>query len=91
MSKTQQPIAAAIAALSSLVAGAASAQVHPEKPTYSHEKCYGIAKSGMNDCAFASNDCGGTVTRDSDPSAWIYVPRGTCLKIAGGKLEPPKS
>lgn len=88
MSKTQQPLAAVIAAVTSLVAHAAIAQVHPEKPTYPHERCYGIARSGMNDCAFASNDCGQTVTRDGDPAAWIYVPQGTCLKIIGGALKP---
>lgn len=57
-----------------------------KEPTCSHEKCYGIAKGGMNDCAFASNACGGTATRDNDPAAWIYVPKGTCLKITGGSL-----
>lgn len=50
------------------------------------EKCAGIAKAGKNDCASATNSCGGTVNKDNDPGAWIYVPKGTCDKIAGGKV-----
>jgi len=78
------------AAVLSLFSSAASAQVHPEKPTYKYEKCYGVARAGMNDCFFASNSCAGTLTKDNDPRAWIYVPQGTCKKITGGTLEPPK-
>ena len=78
------------AAVISLFSGAASAQVHPEKPTYKYEKCYGVARAGMNDCFFGSNSCAGTLAKDNDPSSWIYVPQGTCKKITGGTLEPPK-
>jgi uncharacterized membrane protein len=80
----------AIAAIASLLASGAQAQVHPEKPTYKYEKCYGIARAGQNDCFFAANSCAGTATRDDDPQAWVYVPQGTCKKITGGKLEPPR-
>jgi uncharacterized membrane protein len=80
-------IASAIAAL---VANGAAAQVHPEKPTYKYEKCYGVARAGLNDCFFAANSCAGTSSNDNDPQAWIYVPQGTCKKISGGTLEPPK-
>ncbi|MEJ0039255.1 MAG: DUF2282 domain-containing protein [Gammaproteobacteria bacterium] len=78
------------AALAALVAEGASAQVHPEKPTYKYEKCYGIAKAGKNDCFSAGNSCAGTIERDNLPDAWLYVPKGTCLKITGGSLEPAK-
>jgi uncharacterized membrane protein len=44
----------------------------------------------MNDCFFGSNSCAGTLAKDNDPGSWIYVPQGTCKKIAGGALEPPK-
>ncbi len=87
----EQARAAVIAsAILSLLSTAASAQVHPEKPTYKYEKCYGVARAGMNDCSFAANSCAGTLSKDNDPSSWIYVPQGTCKKIAGGTLEPPK-
>jgi uncharacterized membrane protein len=37
-------------AISAMLAGAAQAQQHPEKPTYKYEKCYGVVKAGHNDC-----------------------------------------
>lgn len=76
-------------AITSLLAQPAEAQVHPEKPTYKYEKCYGVAKAGMNDCFTAANSCAGTVTTDNSAAAWIYVPQGTCKKLTGGSLEPP--
>ncbi len=79
------------AAISAVMSNTAVAQVHPEKPTYKYEKCYGVARAGLNDCFFASNSCAGTSTQDDDPRAWIYVPQGTCKKISGGTLEPPKA
>jgi uncharacterized membrane protein len=79
------------AAVTGLISGTAMAQVHPEKPTYKYEKCYGVARAGHNDCFFASNSCAGTSTQDDDPRAWIYVPQGTCKKISGGSLEPPQT
>lgn len=77
-------------AFAALIAGNASAQVHPEKAAYPYEKCYGVSKAGMNDCFTAANSCAGTVDRDNKPDAWIYVPKGTCLRITGARLEPPK-
>lgn len=76
-------------AIAALLSNGALAQVHPEKPTYKYEKCYGVAKAGKNDCFFAGNSCAGTLERDHDPAAWIYVPKGTCSKIAGGTVDPP--
>lgn len=75
-------------AISLLLAAGAGAQVHPEKPTWKYEKCYGIAKAGKNDCFTAKTSCGGTVRHDRQPDAWIYVPAGTCAKIVGGGLKP---
>ena len=50
------------------------------------EKCAGIAKAGKNDCGTAKSSCAGTSKMDNDPNAWIYVPKGTCDKIVGGKV-----
>jgi len=72
-----------------MLAATAAAQVHPEKPTWKYEKCYGIAAAGRNDCFFSGNSCAGTVAADRDAAAWVYVPRGTCERIVGGSLEPP--
>ena len=77
-------------AVSSLIGAAANAQVHPEKPTYAYEKCYGVARAGLNDCFTAKNSCAGTTTRDNEPQAWIYVPKGTCSRIVGGSTAAPK-
>jgi len=74
------------AALAAALASTAQAQVHPEKPTYKFEKCYGIAKAGQNDCFTATNSCGGTSKKDNDPNAWKYVPAGSCEKV-GGSLK----
>jgi uncharacterized membrane protein len=74
-------VASALAAVLSLSGfGAAQAQ--------ENEKCYGIAKAGKNDCQTATHSCAGTATTDAQPDSWIYVPKGTCDKIAGGSLEP---
>ncbi len=51
------------------------------------EKCYGVAKAGKNDCKTAASACAGSSKEDNDPSAFIYLPSGTCEKIAGGNLE----
>lgn len=53
-----------------------------------NEKCYGVAKAGQNDCATANNSCAGTTTSDAQKDAFLYVPVGTCQKIAGGSLTP---
>lgn len=77
-------------AIAVLLSNSTQAQVHPEKPTYKYEKCYGVARAGQNDCFFAANSCAGTSTNDDDPRAWVYVPQGTCKKISGGTIEPPQ-
>lgn len=53
------------------------------------ERCYGASKASKNDCATASSACSGTAKQDSQKDAWIYVPKGTCLKLAGGSLTAP--
>lgn len=50
------------------------------------EKCYGIAKAGLNDCATAKASCAGSATKDKQSDAFLIVPKGVCGKIAGGVL-----
>lgn len=52
------------------------------------EKCYGITKAAKNDCQTAASACAGSSKEDGNPSAFIYVPKGTCEKIVGGSLQP---
>lgn len=54
------------------------------------EKCYGIVKAGMNDCATATQSCAGSATKDNQPDAFLLVPKGLCDKIVGGKTTKPK-
>lgn len=51
------------------------------------EKCYGIAKQGLNDCATAAHHCSGEAKIDGDPNEWISVPTGTCNRIVGGSTS----
>ncbi len=51
------------------------------------EKCAGIVKAGMNDCGTSKHDCAGKSTISRDAEEWIYVPIGTCKKIAGGTIK----
>ncbi len=52
------------------------------------EKCFGVAKVGMNDCASnkSAHSCAGQGTKNNDPQDFVAVPKGTCDKIAGGML-----
>lgn len=55
------------------------------------EKCYGIVKAGMNDCQTSSQSCASSATKDRQPDAFIFLPKGTCNKIVGGSLTMPKN
>lgn len=50
------------------------------------EQCAGVIKAGKNDCATSRNACHGHVKVDGDSEAWIYLPKGTCEKIAGARV-----
>jgi uncharacterized membrane protein len=50
------------------------------------EQCAGIIKAGKNDCATSTNACHGHVEKDASPEAWIYLPKGTCERLAGGRV-----
>jgi uncharacterized membrane protein len=52
------------------------------------ERCYGVAKAGKNDCATSSSACSGTAKQDFQKDAWVYLPKGSCVKLAGGSLTP---
>jgi len=75
-------------ALASVIALGLTAPVSaaPAKdPGMSHEKCYGIAKAGQNDCANLSgtHTCAGQNKVDNDPGEWKYVAKGTCKEMKG--------
>jgi len=80
MNATTKTIAAAIAGLSIMGAGAALAG--DEK-----EKCYGVVKAGKNDCATKTSSCAGTSKSDGQKDAYVVMPKGLCEKLVGGSLE----
>lgn len=85
MKNTKAIVNSAVAGVLSLgMLGASGQALAQEKQM---EKCYGVAAAGKNDCQTATSSCAGTATEDRQADAWIYVPKGTCDKIAGGSLE----
>ncbi len=79
---------AASALVAALAAPLAAVAAPAAVPSFQAEKCYGIAKAGLNDCQTATHSCAGTSTKNMDPASWIYVPAGTCEKIVGGNIQP---
>lgn len=65
--------------------GLVSSSVFAAKPGF--EKCSGIVKAGMNDCGTSGHSCSGKAAKDNVSEEWIYVPEGTCKKIAGATLK----
>lgn len=93
MKKKAVLTATAIAGLISLsVAGIGSAAEeshdHAEAmaPSSATERCAGVVKKGMNDCATSAHSCAAHATTDGDPEEWVTVPAGLCAKLVNGKV-----
>lgn len=86
MKTTHVLLAAGIAAAASLTATAPGAMAQNSGKM---EKCYGIVKSGLNDCAnlAGTHSCAGLAKKDADPNEWLLLPEGACKKIIGGMIE----
>ena len=88
MKRSSLALAPAVAVALSLALDA-SAQGRPAPvPKFEHEKCYGIARAGKNDCQTANSSCAGTSRRNAQGDAWVYLPKGSCEKVVGGSLQP---
>jgi len=85
MNTTTTLLASAVLAALSFGATVAHADPAPA-PAFKAEKCFGIVKAGKNDCQTAASSCAGTSKKDAQADAWVYVPAGTCAKIAGGTM-----
>jgi uncharacterized membrane protein len=83
--KSDQIIRGAIAGM--LALGIAGAATQALAAAGDSEKCAGIAKAGKNDCGTSKSSCAATIKVDRDAEAWVLVPKGTCEKIAGGRLQ----
>ncbi len=76
-------------ALAGLIAmGAAQAVAQMTAPP-GKEYCYGISKTGQNDCATSAHACSGQAKKDKDPTDFKFVATGTCTKL-GGKTQAPE-
>ena len=84
MNQTDMTIRTAIAGL--LALGLATTTTSAFAAKGDMEKCAGIAKAGLNDCASSGNSCQGHTAKDNEKDAWINVPKGTCAKITGGTV-----
>lgn len=88
--KQTSAIAIASAFAAALTLAAAPATVSAEE----QEQCYGVAKTGANDCAAGEGTtCAGTSTVDYQGNAWKLVKKGTCVSIElpgdrKGSLKP---
>jgi uncharacterized membrane protein len=72
------------AAVSGVFAVAAASVAYADHEN--EEQCAGVIKAGKNDCATSRNKCHCHVNVDGDSEAWIYVPKGTCERIAGARV-----
>jgi len=73
-------LALGVIATTAAIAGADNAEASKK------EKCYGVAKAGMNDCGSldGTHSCAGLAKVDAATTEWVLVPEGTCDKIVGG-------
>jgi len=80
--------AGVILAVAGAMLGAVAASMrHGSAQNVERERCYGIARAGANDCANAVHSCAKQAPGDSDRREWIAVPRGTCVRLAGGSMD----
>lgn len=79
------------AALASVLAMGLASQVSAQDK--GKEKCYGVAKSGQNDCAnlSGSHTCAGQAKADNDATEWKYVAKGTCKSMKGLSMDEAKA
>lgn len=90
MNNVKSLITASLAAViaAGTVGGFSSALAAEKKDL---EKCYGVAQAGKNDCKTLSNACAGHSVKDGQEDAFIALPKGTCERIVGGRLEAPRA
>ncbi len=83
-------IETAIAGVIALAGASAATQVVAAEDG-AKEKCYGVVKAAKNDCAANGHSCAAQASSDSNASEWLYLPTGTCERLAGGSTDPKDS
>jgi len=89
MKHTDLDIRSAIATLFAVGLATAGSNAVAADDHKNMEKCAGIAKAGKNDCGTGKHACAGQAKADGGEE-WVYVPKGTCEKIAGGTVVASK-
>jgi uncharacterized membrane protein len=74
-----------LAVAGAMLAAVAASVRHGDSGPVERERCYGVARAGQNDCANAVHSCAKQGKSDADPSEWIAVPKGTCMRLAGSR------
>lgn len=91
MKKTHLIVASAMAAALALPYTSLAQGGPAPTPKFEAEKCYGVSKTGKNDCQTANSSCAGTSKRDGQRDAWLYVPKGSCERLVNGSLKPTRA
>ena len=76
-----------LAVAGSMLAAVAMSRHHGGSTQVERERCYGVSRPGANDCANAVHSCATQSTTGADMREWVWVPHGTCLRLAGGRLD----
>lgn len=88
MNKTSKFLASAALGVAALgfMAVAANANDTEAAAASDKEKCYGVVKTGANDCASKANghSCAGQASADANASEFVLVPTGLCARLANG-------
>lgn len=86
MLSTEKILYSAFSAFILLATTQTSVAASPASEPSTTERCYGVAKAGMNDCSTATSSCAGSATKDNQGDAFLLMPKGLCEKLVGGKL-----
>ena len=54
------------------------------------EKCAGRILAGLNDCPTSMHACAGMADEDGNEEEFIFMPKGSCEKIAGAHVIKDK-
>ena len=82
--KSGKSTTAIISSAVSLILLTSSSPSFAENPN--DEKCAGVVKAGLNDCASAEHICAGMNTENGYINDWLWLPEGTCNKIKGAHV-----
>jgi uncharacterized membrane protein len=76
-----------LAVAGAMIGAVAASMRHGVQGAIERERCYGVTRAGANDCANAVHSCAKQGATDRDQREWIAVPKGTCLRLAGGTTD----